>query len=86
MLQIIYVDIFLVRERNYAMMLGKELSGLLKIVQLEVPVENQLVFNACTINEVSKNISRMQSNSTGVYRISLKIAKSVVTPIVGNFD
>ena len=52
-----------------------------KIVQSKVPVENQLVFNACTINELSKIISRMQSNSSGVDGISLKITEAVITPV-----
>jgi len=55
-----------------------------KIVQWEIPVENQLVYNAFTLNEVSKFISRMQSNSNGVDGISLKITKSVLTPVVSN--
>ena len=58
-----------------------------KIVQSEIPVENQLVFNVCSISEVSTIISRIQSNSSGVDGISLKIAKSVksvITPVVCN--
>ena len=58
-----------------------------KIVQSEITVENQLVFNACSISEVSTIISRIQSNSSGVDGISLKIAKSVksvITPVVCN--
>ena len=58
-----------------------------KIVHSEVPVENHLVFNACTTNDLSIIISRMQSNSSSIDGISFKIAKSVklvLTPVLCN--
>ena len=47
----------------------------------------QLLYNACSISEVSTIITRIQSNSSGVDGISLKIAKSVksvLKPVVCN--